>query len=307
MRNAFAAAMVGLAARPDTVFLTGDLGFMALEPVREALGRRFLNCGVAEQNMVSMAAALAREGLQPWVYSIAPFVYARPFEQVRIDVCLHALPVRLAGNGGGFGYGAQGPTHHAIEDCAVMCALPGMRVFVPAFARDIGPMVQALQALPGPAYLRLGRDESGGEEGLPAYAPWRRLVSGPGPLVCVLGPLVWEAVRAARDLPEDRRPEVWAVSELPVAEVPPPPAFLEALASGKALCLAEEHVAVGGLGSQLALHLALAGVPVRGLVHLHAGNGQPGAYGSQAWYRRQLGLDGAGMVRALDGLQGPRP
>src|SRR5205807_8814210 len=98
MRNAFCQSLVSQAERPEFVFLTGDLGFKALEPLRDALGSRFLNAGVAEQNMVSVAAGLARTGLRPWAYSIAPFVYARPFEQIRNDVCLHKLPGVLVGN-----------------------------------------------------------------------------------------------------------------------------------------------------------------------------------------------------------------
>ena len=89
MRNAFCQALVEAASRPEFVFLTGDLGYRRWSRLREALGSRFINAGVAEQNMVSVAAGLARSGLRPWVYSIAPFVYARPFEQIRNDVCLH--------------------------------------------------------------------------------------------------------------------------------------------------------------------------------------------------------------------------
>src|SRR5437868_15107773 len=107
MRNAFCSALVSLSAGKQIVFMTGDLGFMALEPLQAAMGERFINAGVAEQNMVSVAAAMAREGLEPWVYSIASFCYARPFEQIRNDVAFHNLPVRLIGNGCGHGYGVQ--------------------------------------------------------------------------------------------------------------------------------------------------------------------------------------------------------
>ena len=86
MRQAFCDELVRKQDRDDFVFLTGDLGFRALEPLREALGPRFVNAGVAEQNMVSVSAGLARQGLRPWVYSIAPFVYARPFEH-RLEHC----------------------------------------------------------------------------------------------------------------------------------------------------------------------------------------------------------------------------
>ena len=87
------------------------------------MGERFINAGVAEQNMVSVAAGLAKAGLRPWVYSIAPFLYARAFEQIRNDVCLHGMPVILVGNGGGYGYGVMGSTHHAIEDYGVLLSL----------------------------------------------------------------------------------------------------------------------------------------------------------------------------------------
>ena len=105
MRAEFAETMLESADRyPEMIFLTGDLGYMALEKVRERFRDRFINAGVAEQNMVSLAAGLAYGGLKPWVYSIAPFVTLRPYEQIRNDVCLHDLPVKLVGNGGGYGY-----------------------------------------------------------------------------------------------------------------------------------------------------------------------------------------------------------
>src|SRR6188474_1252342 len=102
MRAEFAHAMVALfEKRKDLVFITGDLGYLALEEVQRALGERFINAGVAEQNAVSLAAGLAREGHLPWVYSAAVFTVLRPYEQIRNDVCLHKLPVKLVGNGGG--------------------------------------------------------------------------------------------------------------------------------------------------------------------------------------------------------------
>src|SRR5262245_6852444 len=131
MRESFCRALVRNAWRPELVFLTGDLGFKALEPLRDQMKSRFINAGVAEQNMVCVAAGLGKTGLRPWVYSIAPFVYARPFEQIRNDVCLPDLPVVLVGNGGGYGYGVMGSTHHALEDYGVLLTLSNLRAFVP--------------------------------------------------------------------------------------------------------------------------------------------------------------------------------
>ncbi len=125
MRKEFSAVVEKIAARDrKVIFLTGDLGFMALENVQRAIGKRFINAGVSEQNMVSMAAALALEGLTPICYSIAPFLVFRPAEQIRLDVCLHDMDVKLVGNGGGYGYGIMGATHHAIEDIAGTFLVP---------------------------------------------------------------------------------------------------------------------------------------------------------------------------------------
>ncbi len=178
MRNALSSALVPCAENPDFVFLTGDLGFNALEPLRDRLGDRFVNAGVSEQNMVSVAAGLARCGWRPWVYSIAPFLYARPLEQIRNDVCLHGLPVVFVGNGGGYGYGVMGATHHALEDYGILLTLKGLHAFIPAFAEDVSPVIQKLLGFAHPAYLRLGRDEKPGGFPAPAYAPWRKLMDG---------------------------------------------------------------------------------------------------------------------------------
>ncbi len=101
MRKQTCDALVARSVKSEMVFLTGDLGFMVLEPLQTAMGPRFINAGVAEQNMISVAAALARQDFEVWVYSIAPFIYARPFEQIRNDITFHNLPVKLIGNGGG--------------------------------------------------------------------------------------------------------------------------------------------------------------------------------------------------------------
>ena len=178
MRNEFCNSLVSVADNHRFAFLTGDLGFKALEPLREAAGAHFINAGVAEQNMVSVAAGLARTGLQPWVYSIAPFVYARPYEQIRNDVCFHNLPVKLVGNGGGYGYGVMGSTHHALEDYGALLCLQNMHVFVPAFSADVPAIVDKLLDFPYPAYFRLGASEEPKGLELPAYAPWRKLLSG---------------------------------------------------------------------------------------------------------------------------------
>src|SRR3984957_2494809 len=159
MRNVFCNTLLEVAANPDFVCLTGDLGFQALEPLRNRMGARFINMGVAEQNMVSVAASLAKGEMRPGVDSIAPFLYARAFEQIRNDVCLHRMPVILVGNGGGYAYGVMGSTHHAIEDYGALLSLPSIRVYLPAFDCDVSEAIRYLIRADHPAYLRLGLSE----------------------------------------------------------------------------------------------------------------------------------------------------
>jgi transketolase len=293
MRTAFCNAMVELAAEERYFFLTGDLGFMALEPLREALGARFINAGVAEQNMVSVAAGMARVGRKPWVYSIAPFCYARPFEQIRNDVCLNQLAVRLVGNGGGYAYGSMGATHHALEDYGVMLALAGMRAYIPAFDADIKPAVLAMSERTLPCYLRLGRSELEDERSAPPFARWRRLQEGEAGVIIVVGPIAGGLWRASRGRPRADRPALWVVGELDGISAPmdPPAELLESVASAPALGLVEEHVAQGGFGQQFLHHLALRGCRVRAVVHAHARGYPSGRYGSQLWHRHESGLD----------------
>lgn len=302
MRAQFCEAMVARAHRGNIVFLTGDLGFMALEPLQKALGRRFVNAGVSEQNMLSVAAAMCKTGLEIWVYSIAPFCYARSFEQIRNDVAMHGLPVKIVGNGGGYGYGVMGPTHHAIEDYGTVLALHGMRACIPVFDEDIESAIRAVAENGHPTYLRLGRGERPSGYVAPPFAPWRRLTTGGGPVVVAVGPLAGAYLTSCLAEPTDRRPELWAVSMLPLDDHPPPAAFLESLATSRRLLVAEEHVRHGGVGSELALWLAERGLAPDRFRELCAAAHCFDRYGSQAYMRQMSGLDPASLRAAIASL-----
>ena len=289
MRKPFVEAFLKYSTE-STVFLTGDLGFNALEPVKEALQNRFINAGIAEQNMVSVAAGLAKTGFSPWVYSIAPFCYARPFEQIRNDVCLHNLPVRLIGNGGGYGYGVMGATHHALEDYGVLLTLYGMKAYVPAFGCDLDPIIAKMS---GPSYLRLGKCE---QPGLKIdYSPWRRLVEGKGPSVVVVGPLVGSLMDAVKDLKESVRPDLWAVTELPIKEESIP----DSCRFNRALWVVEEHVSQGSAGQMLALQLMQKFNCILDFRHYCAQGYPSKTYGSQNFHRTESGIDAASIREQL--------
>jgi transketolase len=291
MRKQLCDALVARSANPKMVFLTGDLGFMALEPFQQTMQNRFINAGVAEQNMISVAAAMARDGWEAWVYSIAPFCYARPFEQIRNDVAFHNLPVKLIGNGGGYGYGVMGPTHHAIEDYGIMLTLPNMRVFIPAFDEDVDATIDRAGDGQNPAYLRLGRGEIPVGFEAPSYAPWRQLTAGNGMVVIVAGPLVGTYIETFQNLPEQIRPNLWIVTELPLEQNPLPSELIEQLSSARGLCIVEEHVRHGGLASEIALFLLEKKLEVGIFHHLYARAHHYAAYGSQNFLRAQSRID----------------
>jgi transketolase len=299
MRIQLCDALVERSSNPDMLFLTGDLGFMALEALQTAMGPRFINAGVAEQNMITVAAALARQKFDVWVYSIAPFCYARPFEQIRNDISFHKLPVKLIGNGGGYGYGVMGPTHHAIEDYGILLTLPGMCVLTPVFDEDVPEALAAASAFERPVYIRLGRGEHPKGYAVPAYAPWRQLTRGGGATVIAVGPLAGSYLESFEAMPDATRPNLWAVAQLPVADNPPPAELLQQLASGKPVCLAEEHVAQGGFASQLVLFLATLGIGLPKVETLYARSHTYSSYGSQKFLRERSQLGPSSMLAAI--------
>jgi transketolase len=277
------------------IFLTGDLGFAALENVQAALGPRFVNMGVCEQNMVSVAAGLAQQGLLPLCYSIAPFAVFRPYEQIRLDVALHKLPVKIVGNGGGYGYGIMGASHHALEDLAVLSCLPNFACIVPLSNSDVPGACEALFQHQGPAYLRLGFGVWPENVGaLPDFKPVRQLVSsrpdGRAKLTVVgIGPVLLNTLPWIAELD---RVDLFAISQLPLPELAP--ALIESVATSGHLFVVEEHAARGGLGEHLAAALAQEGVQFR-LVHQHAAGYPDGRYGSQGYHQEQSGLDAASL------------
>lgn len=165
MRNTLANFLVNkidLDKAGQFVFLTGDLGFSVLEPLREKLGKRFINAGVAEALMASAAAGIARDGFKVYVYSITPFATFRCLEQIRNDIAYHNLDVTVVGVGAGYGYGALGPTHHALDDLAAMWSLPQMKIYSPGDLTEAKFCYEDCWVSTGPKYLRIGK---GGEPG----------------------------------------------------------------------------------------------------------------------------------------------
>lgn len=179
--------------------LTGDLGYSVLEPLMLNLGDRFINVGVAEANMTSIAAALAHDGFKVFTYSIMPFATFRCLEQIRNDVCYHNLDVTVVGIGAGYGYGLLGPTHHSTEDLAALWALPNIHVYTPGDTQELKILFDEVLENESPKYLRLGK---GGESVLKADLPHQtghvfEYSSGTDLTVISNGPISKEALNAS--------------------------------------------------------------------------------------------------------------
>lgn len=158
MRNAFASEVTELACRDErVVLLAADIGNRLFDKLKERCPGRFYNCGVAEANMVSMAAGMALCGMRPVAYTITPFITARCLEQIRLDVCYQRVPVVLVGTGSGLSYASLNATHHSCEDIAILRVLPNMTILCPGDPVEVRLAVRAALRQDGPVYIRLGK------------------------------------------------------------------------------------------------------------------------------------------------------
>lgn len=300
MRDAFVRALTEVAGRDDrVVFLTGDLGFRLFDDFAARFPGRFWNVGVAEATMASVAAGLALEGKKPFVYSIVPFVTMRCFEQVRNDICYHEADVVLVGVGGGYAYGLNGPTHHGVEDIALMRALPNMKVVCPADPLEASAAVHALARERGPAYLRLGRaGEPRIHETPPDFRLGKALVLREGSDLALLscGPIAAVGLEAAERL-AGAGVSVRVVS-MPTVKPLDTECVLEAAERFRAVATLEEHTTLGGFGSAVAEVLAEAGIriPFR---RFGTADRFCSLCGDQTTLRRANGLDAETLSTAL--------
>lgn len=301
MRKAFVQALVEIANHDKRVtLLTGDLGFMVVEPFIKAFPDRFLNAGVAEQNMVGMATGLAEAGYIPFVYSIVPFSVLRPFEFIRNGPIHHRLPVRIVGVGEGFDYGHNGCTHFGLEDIAMMRTQPGITTIVPADCPQALNAVRATYDLPGPVYYRLSKNdkllipELGGAFSLGQLEHLRR---GADLIVLATGGITTQAVAACDLLRESGIDAALAV----VSAFNPSPddELADLLAHCPLVCTVEEHYINGGLGSWVAEIVAERGLGCK-LVRCGVSALPSARTGTQAYLHAEHGLTPAAIVKRIE-------
>lgn len=265
MRTAFVRTLAQLAQNDERIYLlTGDLGFAVLEQFRDAFPDRFINVGVAEQNMIGIATGLAEAGLIPFCYSIATFASMRPYEFIRNGPVVHELPVRIIGVGGGFEYGHNGIAHFALEDIAIMRTQPALRVVAPADAGQMKTVLEKTWNLDGPTYYRIGKDDRLVVPGLDARFDWDEVQvprAGKGILILSTGAIGSEAARAAAMLAD----EGIACAHAVIAQLNPAPteALKALLQQYSDVITVEAHYATGGLFSLTAEVVALENLPCR--------------------------------------------
>jgi transketolase len=219
---------------------------------------------------------------------------------MRNDVCFHDLPVYIVGNGGGYHYGALGSSHHTLEDIATLSGLPNIRCYVPAFIEDMNACMDEMLQRRHPAYLRLGVGKS-----MPQtfqMTEWGGYQSGPDSELTILvqSPVANNALSAIEKLGCAERVDVFYINRMPL-ELLSQEILRSVSSSGKMLTI-EEHVAVGGLGSSVALLLSKAGVNPGKFVNLNAHGYPNGLYGNQAYHQEVNELDATGIASHITQL-----
>ena len=308
MRDAFVQELTRLAQQdPRIVFLTADLGYKIFDGFAACCPDRFLNMGVSEANMISVAAGLALGGLHPVAYSIVPFATARCLEQIRNDVCNMNLPVLVVGVGGGYAYGPNGPTHHGVDDVALMRAMPGMTVLCPCDPLEVRQLLGQALALPGPAYLRLGRNREPilCPPGSPTLLGQPKVLrQGHTVAFIACGPIAREALAAADRLAA-RGLMPWVVSAHTVKPITGLAAFVRDTRVAHCFVI-EEHGPCGSLSEALAAELA--DIPERPLLtRLTAPDRFLHEAGSQTYLWHLAGIDVDGIVGTVVGKLGLKP
>lgn len=303
MRRGFVKALIELAQKDKDVYLlTGDLGFNAFEPFIQKFPDQYINCGVAEQHMVGMAAGMALSGKKPYVYSIVPFLAFRALEQVRADICYQNVNVKLIGVGGGFSYGSLGCTHVVMEDLAVMRALPNMTVLSPADILETEAMVYAIYAIYGPAYLRLS---NAGDYKVYQTRPDFKLGQsvifqrGSDLAVVVTGIQTSFCVQIAKELKEEGINI--ALISMPALKPINEKVLMEELKDHKKILTVEEHSVIGGLGSAVAEILTKYGWHGK-LERMGIYDSFPTKVGAPDFLRATYGLDKKSIKEAIMAL-----
>ena len=288
-------------ADKNVYFLTGDLGYHVLEKIESDFPDRFINCGIAEANMMGVAAGLALSGKKVFVYSIIPFLTMRPFEQIRNDICYHNLDIKLLGVGSGLAYGVLAATHFALEDVGILGNLPNMAIFNPADGVEAQNLIEEAYRHVGPVYFRIGKKEEPKvyDKYDFEFGKGVKMTKGHNIAIFTTGTLLENALSTDKLL-RDEHDISAEIVHFPVLKPIDKNTILSAAKDKKAVFVIDEHYVHGSLGSfvseVLAGHGKMPKVTVLGVPQEFVKK-----IGSQDYLRKYFGLDPEGIVKKILG------
>ncbi len=303
MRSLFAKEITTLAKEnKDIVLLSGDIGNRMFDDFKDITSNRFFNCGIAEANMMSVAAGMALCGLRPVIYTITPFTTTRCLEQIKIGAAYHDANVVIIGTGSGLSYSELGATHHSLEDIAIMRSIPNIRVLTPCDPLELKVHLREALSLHGPTYIRIGKKGEPflfEDSKILGIGKSNTIKNGEDYLILGIGPIINEALKASISL-EKIGINVAVVN---IGSIRPlDTEFLKKMVKKnfKYWITLEEHGIVGGLGSTILEwasdfeylnYIKLKRLAVKSeFIH---------KLGNQAYTRKLLGLDCESIVKFI--------
>jgi transketolase len=299
MRNAFADEITKIAeSDPRVVLLSGDIGNRLFDKLKAQSPLQFMNCGVAEANMIGVAAGMGLSGLRPVVYTITPFTTTRCLEQIRVDVAYHESPVVIVGTGSGLSYASLGPTHHSLEDFAIFRAIPNLKVLAPWDSTSLRVLLKQAIQEGKPTYMRIGKKgeiDLTQSANVPSIGAALTVREGTDCCLIAVGTIANEAMIAAKHL-EGQGIQAEVVL---VHTVKPTPTLLfeDLLSRHKAVVSIEEHSRIGGFGESLLSFAASQGSRCK-IEVLGTGDSFMHLVGSQDYARCHFQIDSKSVAKA---------
>lgn len=305
MRNQFVRTLCEMAKEDNEITLiTGDLGFGVLTSFWENYPERFINAGIAEQNMTSVAAGMALEGKKVFTYSIANFTTLRCLEQIRNDAAYHNANVNIVSVGGGFSYGALGMSHHATEDLAILRALPNVTVFAPGDPIETMAVTKAATDINGTCYIRLGKGKEPNihTKIIDDFQVGKALKITDGNQICIFstGAILSEAFKAANNLNE--RGISTALYSFPTVKPIDKEIIIECAQKYKCIITIEEHNIIGGFGSSVAEVISEIKGEHAYLKKIGLNDTYSSVVGSQQYLRKYYGICSETIEKIADEL-----
>ena len=306
MRSTFANCITNLAKnRSDIFLLSGDIGNRMFDDFKEIAPNRFINCGIAEGNMMSVAAGLALSKFRPFVYTITPFTTIRCLEQIKIGACYHNAPLVIVGTGSGLSYAELGPTHHSLEDTAILKALPNINIFTPSDSFELKNIIKETLDLDSPSYIRIGKK---GEPNIYNnekdfnFNKINWIKKGGDIAVLSYGPIINEALQAAEDLIKEKI----EISVLSISKIRPFnfDLFDELLSAGiNHLIILEEHYSSSGLFNFIQVQTLQRNLKFESIIPLGIPDEFINDLGKQNYLRKTYEIDKSSIIQHVKNIR----